>query len=284
MAFMRKRVYAGKISRRPYKRTKRTFKRRRLFGRRRANQSAYSKNTGVNQTRQWRSRRLPKRVYRKKVWDQTFGKQVYKAISTDQQTDLSTPNNATQAALSMFSAFDLGFPFWTTGGGLQPISFGVAATSLTSRKYIIKGGEIGLTVTATNTVSNPIRVRIQLIYLKEQFLDTTGLNTSNTAAAYISATLATWPQPFINSVQNRPDYHEYFSKPYLDMERVLNNNEFFTVKHRVGLHVIDADEYVRGAGFCPFWIVYSSQVNNTPAGSETINIVRQSSLSFVEAD
>lgn len=256
----------------------------------------------------FRSRKLRKTAYRRALWNETRFKTHFR--STLAFSDLlGTPNNINQLSAYCVSALSnvSGSEFWHTTGGLQDPSFGEvpswapsvseAADPLT---VIIRGGRFFCTLSLPN--ASPIdtcKVRVQLIFAKQQprnvfdgaisntlgatgvaggYIGTTGINLNGPGYGLGTSRFFGW------SLEQAPDFEQYFLPPVLDRSFDLKAGDSMSVFKKIKPVKIDVGPFKDGGCYCPFWLVYVSQDNNNDGVSETVSICYGHSLSFSVSD
>jgi len=121
----------------------RAFKKRRVSRRRGKNSTSYSTKAGAATGLRFKTKRLSRRAYNKKLWDSTFMKAHYRSNG-------SVAGNITSQALqgnitiTTLQAMDNGSaPFWQTNGGAQTIDVGVGVPVFAD-DIVVRGGMVGI--------------------------------------------------------------------------------------------------------------------------------------------
>lgn len=276
MAFgKRKRVFAPRRSGRFKKRRTTRFNRRRRTGFKR--DRAFTSTSGATRDLKLRLRRRNKSAWRRQLWNYTNMLTHYKS-SLAGIFGLTTPASLTSARMGVFEVFANASPFWTTGGGLDTQQFGVAAPTFNSSHIIIRGGKISTTVAVPPGNVGNLKVRVQLIYGKQQLVQagSTSTRTNIPMVDYLAALGSSITTD--RSMQSYADYEEYFFNPVLDKEFMLEPGHSACVEHKMKIRKIDTDQFQRGMGAYPFWVFYVS--NLTGAVAEGVTLVNNYSVSF----
>lgn len=287
------------------------FKRRRVLRRkgirRRANTITQTSRQllGSNPFR-FRGRKLRKSAYRRNLFNITRFKTHFRTVNAASDA-VGTPNSVVAVAPFMTFALSnvLGTEFWHTNGGLQDPSFGEvpswaaaneAADPLT---IILRGGRLWLTTSLNVGTVDTCKIRVQLIFTKNQsrnFADGANSNTlgvPGTVDGYVGTAGINLYGPGFGAGTNRPigwdisqapDFEQYFYKPVLDRSYDLKAGDSMTTFWKVKPVKIDVGPFKDGAGYCPIWFVYVGQDNNSNAASETVTVVKGHNMSFAVGD
>jgi len=288
MASKRKRVYAG----RPATKRRRTMKRK--MGRRsskRGTMSYTSRSLNAVTAFKPQSKRLSRSRWRNVLWRDTLAMEHYKSIASF-ALPLSSAAGYSELSMNSIGVFDsaANLEFWKIAGGLQDSGFGfvplwgqpngAGIPELVS--LVIRGGRFFITISNPSLTDN-VKVRIQLVHQKQQLRNFDDTANSNTALSWISA-ISTPNRPLSWSIQQAPDYGEYFYPPVVDRSVDLKPGDDVNIIQKIKTVKIDCDKYRRAGGFFPLWIVYLNQNTDNTAGAETVRVVQGYNLSFAVTD
>lgn len=198
------------------------------------------------------------------------------------------------------------FEFWHTAGGLQDPSFGevpnwgtAASEAFDPISIILRGGRLFLTTSLGLGGVDTCKMRVQLIFARQQnrnvfdnaasntlgvtgaaggYIGTTGVDLSG--AGYTTGTA----RPLGWDLQQAPDFEQYFYKPVLDRSYVLKAGDSFSTYWTVKPVKIDVGPFKDGGQYNPLWLVYISQDNNSNAAIETVTITVGHNMSFSVGD
>lgn len=287
----------------------RLFKRRRLLRSRRFRRRSATTITnrglfGQNPFK-IRARKLKRSAYRRALYNETRFKQHYKTIAATASV-VSTPVGTVTETFFMVPVFTEAslLTFWHTAGGLQDPGFGsvpswAGATDANDPLTItIRGGRIWLSANARIDGVDSSRIRIQLIWPKQQQRsvtdgsNSTALGFPGTATGYLgSAGINPSTDGFVGtsrpvswSFQDAPDYAEYFYPPVLDKSFDMKTTDTCEVYWKIKPIKIDTDSFKRGSGWYPWWCVYMSQTGDRDTNVEPFNITRGFNMSFSATD
>lgn len=254
----------------------------------------------------FRGRKLRKSVYRRALYNSTRFKTHYRTVlaTTD---SLGTPNNVTTLnpyivpALSTINLSE----FWHSAGGLQDPSFGevpsfAGATNANDPiSVILRGGRLWITTSLSLGSVDTCKVRLQLIFPKQQVRNESDTNTSNTlgvpgsANGWIGTTGINLFGPGVGGGTARPigwdltqapDYQQYFYAPVVDKSFDLKAGDSMTTFFKIKPVKIDVASFKDGQGYTPYWVVYAGQDNNSNGASETFVVTIGHNMSFAVGD
>lgn len=162
MAGFRKRTYGTAFngsSRRAFK--KRRYTKRRPYRNRARRSIAFSTQAGSAGTLGFRSKRLSRRSWNKKLWDSTLQKAHFRSNGSLGGAVTSIAAQAT-VAIGTAQAVDNGVgPFWTAAGGAVVLDQGVAVPTFNG-DIIIRGGMVGIKFYNESTTI-PVQIKLWLI-------------------------------------------------------------------------------------------------------------------------
>lgn len=186
-------------------------------------------------------------------------------------------------------------PFWTVGGGLMPVNFGSGAPALSPNKIFVRGGMIECTVGypavgldagtgALAAQADDINICVQLIYVKQQRRNYTDANNVAPNAEWTTTTLALWPRARSARLQDEPDYEQYYWQPVLERSMNLKVGDSMTLTHKIHPRRIDADQFNKGFGFFPRWVVYMTNNTNDDSVRSRVEVTKSYRLFFTVED
>jgi len=221
-----------------------------------------------------------RRQYRQNLWNFSQIQTKFRSILSASVT-LATPASTTLQGINVNSIFDEANPFWTAAGGNQSVRFGVAAGSANPDSVIIRGGVYEIVFTCLPATGDNINLRYQLIMPKQQMQDTTDAAVSNTGFAWLAAIpLAT--SPIGLTIQDLPDYNEYFYPPFLDKEVVLRPGESCKEIKKIRLKKVDAQAFHRGFTTFPLLVCYANGTSDATA--DLLRIQKSYNLTYTIPD
>lgn len=198
----------------------------------------------------FKSRKISRRAWKKKLWDSTLSTDHYRSVKTILDT-VTTPTVRTDATWYTMRCFPSNF-YVTPGGAYPPVS----GTSDFTRTVTIRGGKITLMI--FNASIPAVRVRV--------FLMRTILGGTLPASTTVPFD---W-DPSISS-GNRKDF-----RIYKDWTFMINSTESVNIEHRLGISEYDTsigpNQYVWN------WGVVVSNMGNTSA--VTIDFYHGHNMSF----
>lgn len=190
----------------------------------------------------------------------------------------TTPASLVLNRWGIYEIFSNAAPFWTTGGGLDTQSVSVAAPTFNSSHIIIRGGMCTVSIAVPPGNTGNMHMRVQLCYSKQQLVQANSTTTRTSVPIVDYLALLGTSMAVDKTAQGFADWEEYFYQPILDKEFILEPGHSARVEHKIKTRRIDTDQFVRGFGAYPFWIVYTN--NQTSATAEGITIVTNYSMSF----
>lgn len=276
MAFgKRKRVYAPRRNVRKKRRSGVNNRRRRRSGFKR--DRAFTSTSGATRDLRINLRKGSKRAWRSQLYR-------YSNMLTHYKTNLAgtfgltTPASLINNRWGMFEVFANASPFWTSGGGLDTQSFGNAVPTFNSNHIIIRGGMCTSSIAVPPGNTGNMRVRIQLCYGKQQMVQAGSVTVRTNVPIIDYLAVLGSSMPIDKAAQSFADWEEYFFSPILDKEFILEPGHSARVEHKIKTRRIDVDQWQRGLGAYPFWLIYIN--NQTSATAEGVTIVNNYSLSF----
>lgn len=267
-------------------------RRRRRKGKRSSNASYTSRQLNASNGFKMQARKVSKSAWRRKLWNATDMMQHFRSIFLFTNNP-ATPAGVTGINLNLISAFSEvdATTFWKSAAGAQDPSFGQRPTWMNPPgagvpepiNIVIRGGRIWATV-ANPSTTDTINVRIQLAFPKQQLMNTTDTATGTTIDPYITAIVGGNPRPWSWDMQSAPDYQEYFYAPVMDKTFDLKPGDDAMFMHKVKVNKIDTAAFKRGAGYFPWWIIYTGQRVDTTAGAQAVTLQTGHNISFAVLD
>lgn len=262
MAGFRKRTFAGRGSKRPFKKARRTFKRRSV--RRGANSVAYNNQNGIGKSLPFKGRKLTKKSWNHKLWDSTLQKAHYRSNGAIGGV-LSTPNLNTQVTIVTAQALNNGVAqFWQTGGGAIEVNDGFGVPTFED-DIIVRGGKVGITLFNLGgdgaAGNSPVRAEV---FLVKQSPRPTLSNLPGTA-------FVGWDPTII------PEFKRDIGTIVFRREIIIEPGQLFACERRIPIMKIDQESFSTDNQRW-IWIVAANDFENTSAVS--VNIITFFNLSF----
>jgi len=292
----------------PYGGSRMVAKRRRLVTRNRRRSSVITQTTrqlrGSNPFA-FRGRKLSRKAYRIALFNATRFKTHFRSVFASSDA-LGTPNNVVDcspyAVRALTGAATL--EFWRTAGGLQDPSFGEVpawATLATADPItiILRGGRLFLTTSLPLGSVDAVKVRVQLIFCRQQrrnvgdtafsttigepgvaggWLGTTGINLNGPGYGAGAVRPLGW------DIMQAPDAAQYLFRPVLDRSFDLKAGDSMSTFWKIKPYKMDVGIFKDDGGYAPMWFVYVTQDNNSNALSETVTVVAGHNLAFSVGD
>lgn len=267
MAYGRKRVYAGRSNGRAFKKRKTTFRRRRM--RRGAKNITWTSQTGVGKNLIYKSRRISKKSWRRKLWNDTLAVQHYRSIGNTINTVTSSVTQAIGANTLVLPTF-VGAPgpttaFWTATGGLQATDAGAATVTFDETDLVIRGGRVGITVTCPDTITEEIGVTISVVRL----ISNPDFGTLPTTTVYGS------------NIDAGPDFTRRFGRVVYRKTAVMSNTySNFSLEHRLTVEKIDQETFGTVLGGQIGFVVTVTPLQTSPGAAYSLPTISYHDLSF----
>jgi len=259
MAFKRKRVYAPRSSGRAYK--KRRFSRRR----RSARTVGYTSQKGaVTSFGFSRKKKIPLRVFKRKLWNATVDAPHYRSYAASSNT-LSTGTTQYSQIPSRHDTLNVTTSyFWTSSYGAKDPDGGSVPTF--KNDITVRGGKIGCTISTISSNTDTVQVRLWLIKLGQN-PDFTDFPTGDPAGQRDIS----WDPTTI------PDFSSKIGRYVMFKEALLEPGQAMTVEKRLGVMKIDQVAFAAGS-YRYQWITHI--VNVTSGSDVSVDFVRFHNLSF----
>lgn len=242
MAGFRKRTYAGKSSKRAFK------KRRTAFKRRSAKTTSYSTQSTRGNTFGFRTKKIGYKRYKNHLWNSTLFKSHYRSIFSDNAA-LTTPVDGGLAGSIIYQAIDPGARFWTAAGGAIDIDGGTMP--LFTDDIILRGGVCDMTIENTDATSTDI-ANIGVYFVKSS--DIPDLSSFN---------VTTRPRGWEPSAY--PEFKEKVGKILQKWEVSIKPGEQYSFKRRLGVQKIDIGAWTSYGTGRFYWILVYNSINDTGA-------------------
>lgn len=214
----------------------------------------------------FRARKTSTRTFRRMLWRDTLNQTHHRSL-LDQTVVVATPNNLTQATLSILE----GLPgnFWTAAGGTVAHDTGTAVP-LFSGDLVLRGGISRITLTnrvnPTDTMpSDPVRVSIFAVWTKK----VPGVITFPS------------PVPTMWDPSTVADFLTYGRVLFKREALLKGDGEVLSCYFRYKVQKIDRAVFNSGGGRLQ-WFVLVSQTSNTEAIAvpENVDVVLSHNVSF----
>lgn len=218
--------------------------------------------TTIRKSRPLTKRRIQR--FRRNLWAASDILTKYKAIFSNSfsQTVVAVPN---QSQVTINDCLNEANPFWTAAGGLQAIHTNNPNTvipTLNPETLFVRHGTVQLTiynqtVNGTAPQLDPVTIRVQLVYTRQQRRNFSDANFVAPAEEWLNTIVAQWPKSRLNTLQDEADYSEYYHMPVMERQISLKPGDSFTMSHRLKPKRFNADEFARGGRY-PRWVIYAS--------------------------
>jgi len=248
---------------------RRTAYRRR--GRRRGTRKtiSWTSQTGTLQGLQFKSRKLSKRSWRRKLWQDTLAVQHYRSSGVGPAT-LTTSTVQGDGSTTIVLPTFIGTPgpttaFWTATGGLQPTDEGATAVTFDETDLVIRGGRIGITITCPDTITEEIGVTINVVRV-----------FSNPDYGLVPAVVT-----YGSNLDSGPDFSRRFGKVLYKKTAILSNTySSMTVEHRLQVEKIDQETFGTVLGGQVIFIVVLTPLQTSPAVGYELPALTYHDMSF----
>lgn len=269
MAF-RKRVYASAF--RP--RFSRAMKRRRtgrMFNRRRRarRSTTWTSQSAFGNQLQYRSRKLRKRAWRRKLWNDTLASQHYRSSGVNPVTITTSTAQGDGLVTALFPTFigavGPATAFWTVAGGLQPTDAGAAAVTFDETDLVIRGGRVGITITCPDTITEEIGITIYVVQMY------------NDPDFTIQPTIVTYG----SMIDSAPDVNRRLFKVLYNKSAILSNvYSSFSLEHRLRVQKVDQETHGTRFGNQIAFYVTATPLQSSPAVGFDLPALVYHDLSF----
>lgn len=245
---------------------RRRFGRRRFSRKRTQGRLSWTSQAPRGQGMNYKSRKMKRRAWAGHLWRKTLADTHFRS-SGNGTTGLNTNTTVGVGLSTILRPTFIGTPgpttaFWTTTGGLQVPDVGSSAYTFSGGNLIIRGGQVGITISAPDTVTDDCNVKIYVVRLTKRPDDTLVI----AAPSYGSMIDAT--ADFSN-----------FGKVLYSREATVNyQNPSFTLVHRLRCEKIDMEMYGTTLGQqIAFVAVLTNMIDGT---ANTLSAVIWHDLSF----
>lgn len=221
MAYKRKRVMAT----RPGTWGRKRGKFSRFKGRRGRRSSTYSTKAGFGAGMYFKTKKLSRRAWSRKLWDGTLQKTHYRSNGTLAGA-LSSIAGQGQLSITAIQALDNGVnSFWTTAGGTVEAN-DAQGVPLFFDDIVIRGGMLGIKL-FNNSSDTPVQIKVYLVR------DAPRRNVSNLPAA----------APFGWDPTIVPEFSKDIGRIIFSKSFELEYRSEMTVERRIGVHKIDQEAW-----------------------------------------
>jgi len=250
------------------KRRRTGFKRRirRRGGRRTL---AWTSQTGTLQGIQFKSRKLTKRAWRRKLWQDTLAVQHYRSSGVGTAT-LTTSTALGDGSVTIINPTFIGAPsattaFWTVAGGLQATDEGATAVTFDETDLVIRGGRIGITITCPDTITEEIGATINVVRV-----------FPNPDYGLVPAIIT-----YGSNLDSGPDFSRRFGKVLYKKTAILSNTySSMTVEHRLMVEKIDQETFGTVLGGQVIFVVVLTPLQTSPVAGYDLPALTYHDLSF----
>lgn len=249
----RKRVYAVPMTRstRPYKKSKRTFKRR---GKRTSTFTSRSTSgSGINY-----GRRMNYGKFRRLLWNNTQTKVKFRSTQVV-ATSITTPVSVTTKTVTILQGLfsTAANPFWSSGGGaVSPNGF---LPQQFTGPLVLRGGVMGIRLTnsldTASSSANGVMIEIMLIQT----------NLGFDPLAISSTQLAAWDTSFVS------DFNAVMGKILLKKKFLLKDGETSSMERKLRCRRVDLQDHIDGKNQL-YWLVTAGNVDDAEAHAIPIQL------------
>lgn len=255
----------------------RTYKRRRtsrIMGRRRmarrtARNKTWTSQSATGNSMQYRARKLTKRTWRRKLWNDTLAVTHFRSSGC---SPLTTTTSTAQGdgLVTLYLPTFIGTPgpttaFWTVTGGLQATDEGAGTVTFDVTDLVIRGGRIGITLTCPDAVTEEIGVTIYVVQLYSN------------PDYQLLPNIVTWG----SMVDSGPDFNRRLGKVLYNKSAILSNAySSFTLEHRLKIQKIDQETHGTVLGNQIGFIVTATPLQTSPVTGFSLPTIVYHDLSF----
>jgi len=231
MAYKRKRVYAPRSTKRRRTGKGRRFARKRRAGAKKA--ASWTIQTGTGKGLFPSSRKLTRRAWKNHLWRDTLANTHWSSMANT-TTAINTGTTVALGTTSIIFPTFGGTPgpttaFWTATGGLQPKDEGAAVPTFEEGNIVIRGGQIGFTVSVPDDQTEECTLRIWTVFLTPE----------------PDLTLVPTTIPYGAQLKSHADFEARVGRVVDYKEATLGHgtNPVFTYVRRLGVQKIDMETW-----------------------------------------
>lgn len=230
---------------------------------------SWTSQTGSAQGLQYKSRKISKRAWRRKLWNDTLAQQHYRSAGVGPNVVVSSTAQG-DGAVNVINPTFIGVPgpttaFWTVTGGLQITDEGGTAVTFDETDLVIRGGRIGLTITCPDSITEELGVTINVVR----------------AFANPDYGLVTGTITYGSNLDAAPDFNRRFGRVLYKKTAILSNTySSVTLEHRMQVEKIDQETFGTVLGGQILFIVVVTPLQTSPAVAYQLPILTYHDMSF----
>jgi len=251
-----------------YKRRRRSVRQR--FRRARAPRNkTWTSQSGSGNQMQYKSRKLRKSAWRRKLWNDTLGQQHYRS-SGNGVANIESSNTQGVGNVSLQLPTFIGTPgpttaFWTATGGLVLTDQGANPVQFAPTDLVIRGGRIGIIITCPDDVTEELAVTIYVI----QIFNEPDYSLLPALVSYGSM------------VDAEPDFNRRFARVLYNKSATMNNTySSFSLEHRLRVQKIDQETHGTALGGQIGFLVTVTPLQSSPVTPYELPSLVYHDLSF----
>jgi len=252
-----------------YKR-RRLNRTRRMKRRRTARKSlTWTSQMGVGKNLTYRSRKLSKRTWRRKLWADTLATTHFRSSGCSPVTT-TTSTAQGDGLVTLYLPTFIGTPgpttaFWTATGGLQATDEGAGTVTFDTTDLVIRGGKVGITLTCPDAVTEEIGVTVYVVQLYSN------------PDYQLLPNIVTWG----SMVDAGPDFNRRLGKVLYNKSTVMSNTySNFTLEHRLKVQKIDQETHGTVLGNQIGFVVTATPLQTSPVTGFDLPTIVYHDLSF----
>lgn len=235
------------------------FKKRRVARRPVRRSTAFSTQTGSGSGFGFRSKKISRRAWNKKLWDSTLQKSHYRSNGA-QGGSVNTATSQSQMSVVTTQAMDNGVgAFWTQGGGCIELNDGEGVPTFVG-DIIVRGGKFGIKL-FNGATDRPVMIQVWLVK-----------SAPRPTTANLPATVQMGWDP-----STVPEFIQDIGKIIFRREFQLETLAEMTIERRTGIMKIDQENWATGAQRF-IWIIAAA--DPVAASAVTVGITTYFNCSF----
>lgn len=230
---------------------------------------SWTSQTGALQGIQFKSRKLSKRAWRRKLWNDTLAVQHFRSSGVGTAT-LTSSTALGDGSVTIINPTFIGAPsaataFWTVAGGLQLTDEGGTAVTFDETDLVIRGGRIGITITCPDTITEELGVTINVVRV-----------FSNPDYGLVPAIIT-----YGSNLDSGPDFSRRFGRVLYKKTAILSNTySSMTVEHRLRVEKIDQETFGTVLGGQVIFVVVITPLQTSPAVGYDLPTLTYHDMSF----
>jgi len=242
------------------------FRRQRRAGPR---NKTWTSQSSVGNQMQYKSRKLNKSAWRRKLWSDTLGVQHYRSTG-NASVSIESSNTVGQGQVSLQLPTFVGPPgpttaFWTTAGGLVITDQGANPVQFAPTDLVIRGGRIGILITCPDDITEELAVTIYVIQIFSE----------------PDYTLLPTLVPYGGMVDAEPDFNRRLGRILYNKSAVMSNQySSFSLEHRLRIQKIDQETFGTSLGGQIGFLVTVTPLQTSPVTPYELPSIVYHDLSF----